>query len=789
MVCIMMQTYKVSEEDAEIVRKELDKIIQGYKRIILYPYGSIGRFAASYLQKFPGIEVIPADNLLKENGVMSRNQMASYLQKDEEVAVYITTVNKEFYDGLIDDKEMLQYSKDRLFRFKGSVRGNIQIESFIKGEMASVREEKAMDFARYLREKEVSVCDNQFYAGRIFGTDAINMLPSGLAREVKYIKREIGTDYTDILGMEQEGLICRNPGNHVIPGYDCILQVGINESILMEEDEIRIMLLESLQIMIEHYQESAEKLDSFNGKRIAKACSNIKTKKPETMFEAIQLLILLHETVVQEAGCGSISFGRVDQYLYPFYKHDKEVGVLNDELAQEMIIEFWRKISELPMSWQNITLGGCLSDGVTDGCNELTIMGLEATRVVHADQPQVSLRNSGNMPKEIWDKALEVIASGGGMPSIVNDKVAIAAKEYVGIKRTEAVNYGVMGCVELCIGGKEYAHTEGMRLNLAKVLEIVMQEADKMKITDFRKFLDYYYAKLDKYIRRLCDFLDVAGDYYGRQWPVPYLSLFMEGCRESGRDVTQKGTRYNLSTICLVGFGTTVDGLEAIRECIFERQEITWKSLREQLENNFTDESVRNLLIKCKKYGNDLESSNQIAKDLTAHIQDVVEKYNRKGPSRVIQLGYYTSYFHSDFGKMTGATPDGRYAGEALSPSFSASSGQDTSGPLALMNSAVCSDMSKFGNGMALDIRFTKSFLKNRENRDKLVEIIEGYFKKGGMEIQINCFDSDELRDAQIHPEKYKDLVVRVAGFSAYFIRLDEALQNEIIRRNANEAM
>lgn len=789
---------KISDKDKKVIEKSIHQLVNRYSKILIYPFGNIGKYAKKYFVERINVndyKVYAGDNYNYGNGVLSGEEIPDFLKENDDVAILFATQNAGFYH----DVQWKKYRdcKDRLFFMGDSIRMKIQVDSLINQEYESSMEKKRKDLVSFFREKPIQMQADDVFAGGIKNVPKLDMLPNNTHEEVNNIKKRTGIDFQGIIDWEQEGIICRNPGNHMIPDYEGVLKRGLKYyyTKLLSKRDSREEYVVALQTLIQRYGEAASKENIEFGEKIRNACKQIVQESPEHLYDAIQLLIFLHETVVDEAGCGSISFGRLDQYLYPFYKKDKKDGMITDEEAQIYINALWRKFAENEMSWQNVTLGGRIYDdaGVWhDGCNELTVMMLEASRVVRSDQPQISLRDSGEMPQMVWEKAMEILSLGGGIPSIFSDEIAIQAKKQVGVVDEDARNYGVMGCVELCIPGKEYSHAEGMRINLAKILEKtlhnVMQNNDFDKYKCFDLFLQDYLRTVKKVILYISEYIEVARNEYGKQWQVPYTSIFMQNCIESGRDVTDEGTIYNFSTICPVGFATTVDSLEAIREVVFEKKQINLSEVYKNLCQNLENEVLRNQLLECEKYGNDLVKPDEIAQILTNSIFEAVKEASALY-GRNIQLGYYTSYFHSDFGKKTGATADGRKRGLPLSPSYSAMSGMDKNGPLALMNSATKMDMTGFSNGMALDVRFTKGFLQNKENQVRLISAIRGYFAKGGMEIQINCFDNEELMDAQKHPENHRNLVVRVAGFSAYFINLDRELQDEIIKRNANEAL
>lgn len=344
-----------------------------------------------------------------------------------------------------------------------------------------------------------------------------------------------------------------------------------------------------------------------------------------------------------------------------------------------------------------------------------------------------------------------------------------------------------MGCVELCIPGKEYAHTEGARLNWAKVLEDLLADMQNKKnfsrVLTFNDFYHMYKQHLLDTARKICEFIDFASGMYPRRWSVPFATVFMDGTRENGRDVTDNGTIYNNLTINCVGIATAVDSLQAVKELVYERKTISLEQLADICLTNKGYEVYIDEMLKCKKYGNDYDEVDLLATELIAVFNKTVTEYPLKYRTGKMMVGYYSSYFHADFGNYTSATPDGRKAWTPLSPSLSPSSGKDKNGVLSYINSANKIDMSTMSNGAALDLKYTPTFFDKRENRDALKTVIQTYFEKGGLEVQINVIDREELLDAKKHPENHMNLIVRVSGFSAHFVNLDSNLQDEIIRR------
>lgn len=674
-----------------------------------------------------------------------------------------------------------------------------------KMQNSSSIKKKAYALSVYFKMKPIFIDEDDILAGHIGGDGDLDMVPSSftiLISKLRNDKKDVLSLIKDIEILEKEGVFCSNFGQHVAVSYNKLITQGINDRIKLLEKkyissinnknedfyESMLILMKSFQQLILRYAKLAEEKykesGNINLQYIAKSCNWIAFNSPRNLLEAVQLLLISHECIVSEAGSGSISFGRLDQYLYPYYKKDIDSGVLSYEQAQKIISALWYKISEYELSWQNVTIGGIDENG-NDVCNDLTIMCMNASMEVRGDQPQLSLRVSKSMPQHVWDKAMELINLGMGFPELYNDELAMKAKINSGkVQPDEAWNYCIVGCVELMMPGREYGHTEGARINWAKILENMLHREQTWEIKTFSEFYCQFKQELKEITEKICNFIDIASDLYPKYWSTPFTSLFMDGCIEKAKDVTDCGTIYNNLCINCVGFASTVDSLQAIEELVYKDKIVSLPQLSLLLKSDFEDnKNLQSKMINCSKYGNDINDVDSKASDLAEFFTEILDTYKLQYRDGKVQTGFYTSYFHADFGKLTGATPDGRKSGMPLSSSLSAMSGMDKSGPTALINSANSINMERFGNGMVLDMKFTSDFLKIKKHAVALQLLVEEYFRSGGMEIQFNIIDKETLIEAQKNPQQYSNLIVCVSGFSAYFVSLDKLLQDEIINR------
>lgn len=675
----------------------------------------------------------------------------------------------------------------------------------------------------FLETKEVNLSADDILAGHGQFLDWKYSNP-GYYEEIEKLRenRELTEEQKQVLdqveaGMKM-GLFSRYPSGHVIPGYDMLLQTGYDKLIDTAREAGRgaegeradfckaaLLTLQGAQTNILRYAQAARDLLEEQKEeecvkrlsRMAKACEKVAHEAPTSFYEAVQLLWLAHEATTAEQVCGSLSFGRLDQYLYPFYQKDREDGVLSREEAEEIIQALWIKISGLQRGFQNVTLGGMDMNG-KDQCNDLTMMCLEASRLVHTDQPSIALRVHPGMPDEVWEEAMRVLQTGIGFPALFNDPVIIPTRERMGASTQEAYNYGIVGCVEPSVPGKEYGHTEGFRINWVKILELMLHGGtcpvtgeyyalqEQHDLEEFQTFEPFYQWLLREfaYAERVgIEYLQMADAQFATFWPTPYVSSLMDGCLEKGRDVTAGGTGLNLSTINAAGMANLVDSLVAIRDGVFRHHWLSLTEFPDILRADFKGyEALQSRLSRLPKYGNGIEEIDAIYRELSDLFIDVAEPYvNPRGGN--YQIGFYSVEMHTFMGKLTGATPDGKPAVIALANSTSPVQGIESFGPTAIMQSVLKTPMDRLSNGVVLDLKFHPVFFEQSCHKNAMRTLIQVFFRQGGQEIQFNVIDKETLLDAKKHPEEYQDLVVRVSGFSAFFVALDPVTQDEIIAR------
>jgi formate C-acetyltransferase len=389
------------------------------------------------------------------------------------------------------------------------------------------------------------------------------------------------------------------------------------------------------------------------------------------------------------------------------------------------------------------------------------------------------------MPGDLWNQTMDLLGTGLGFPALFNDAVCIPAKIKAGVSRDDAAEYGIVGCVELSACGKEYAHTEALRINWAKILENLLHELDPETPPDsFEELLGLYLGKMRTVCGEALAACTLLDENYSGHWPSPFLSATMDGCIQNGKDVTDGGTVYNLSAVNAAGMANTVDSLLSLKKFIYDEKRFTLTRYMDMLDHDYEgyDEERAHILARCPRYGSDDEAA-----ELMGRISDVFMDIctgTRGARGGRYQAGFYSVESHGILGERTGALPDGRKQGVSLANGFSPVQGTEKNGPTVVLHSAVSVDHTMLANGMVLDMKFSADFFNHQNNRDAVRALIKTYFRMGGMELQLNVVDRETLVDARRNPSAHRDLIVRVSGFSAYFVTLPETVQEEIIARS-----
>ena len=542
---------------------------------------------------------------------------------------------------------------------------------------------------------------------------------------------------------------------------------------------------------------------------IARICRKVPANPAENFWEAIQSFWFIQLIIQLESNGHSISPMRFDQYMYPYYKISEDSMSMSD--MQELLDLLWVKFTEInkvrdwgstkafggyPM-FQNLIVGGVDRDG-KDATNELSFMCLQSTANTQLYQPSISIRIHEGTPDSLYMKSAEVTRIGLGMPAYYSDRVCIPALLGRGLSREDARDYGIIGCVEPQVAGKTEGWHDAAFFNMAKVLELALNDGYCSKcdmqlglktggMTSFKSFddvVDAYKKQMEYFVKLLVisdNSVDIA---HGQRVPLPFLSSMVANCIAEGKTLQDGGAHYNFTGPQGVGVGNVADSLAAIKKLVFEEKALTLAELKELLETNFEGkEDMRQMLInRAPKYGNDNDEADELARMGALVYCQEVEKYtNPRGGQ--FQAGLYPVSANVPLGTMVGATPDGRKDGTPLADGVSPVSGRDNLGPTAAVKSVAKLDHEIASNGTLLNQKFHPNALKDERGLRNLNAVTETLFLNGGFHVQYNVVSRETLLDAQKNPEKHRGLVVRVAGYSAFFTALDPSLQQDIIAR------
>ncbi|MEA1939160.1 MAG: trans-4-hydroxy-L-proline dehydratase, partial [Candidatus Caldatribacteriota bacterium] len=549
--------------------------------------------------------------------------------------------------------------------------------------------------------------------------------------------------------------------------------------------------------------------------KIAEVCDYVPANSPRNFWEALQMYWFVHLGVVTELNTwDSFNPGRLDQHIYPFYKKEMEEGTLTRDKAKEILECFWIKFNNQPAppkvgitlaesgtytDFANINNGGLKADG-TDGVNEFTYLIMEVIDEMRLLQPSTNIQLSEKSPDKFLKKACKIIRKGWGQPSVFNAEEVIEEMLRQGKSLEDARCGGTSGCVETGAFGKESYILTGY-FNLVKVLEITLnngfdpqtgkkigiETGDLLTFKSFTELITAFKKQLHHFMDIKIKGNNIIEKLYADYMPAPFLSIIVSDCIEKGKDYNAGGARYNTNYIQGVGIGSITDSLSSIKCHVFDNKDISMDKMLTALKENYkNDEITRQIFLnKTPKYGNDNDEADDIMKTIFNLFYGEVNgrKHTKGGVYRINML---PTTCHIYFGSVIGATPDGRRAEQPLSEGISPVQGADRFGPTAVMKSAAKMEQVKTG-GTLLNQKFTPQLLEGKEGIDNLAHLVRAYFKLGGHHIQFNVINADTLRAAQKDPEKYRDLIVRVAGYSDYFNNLSKTLQNEIISRTEHK--
>lgn len=556
----------------------------------------------------------------------------------------------------------------------------------------------------------------------------------------------------------------------------------------------------------------AEREKNFNRadelREIGRICGKVPEHPAETFHEAVQSMYFIHLISQIESGGNSISLGRIDQNLYPYYKQDLKADRITPDRAKELIVLTFLKINEIwnvleeayipggegteGKTTQNVVVGGIGTNG-EDATNELSYIGLEAYADIRTVQPNFGVRLSEKSPDNFLLRAVEYTRDGVLM-HFFNDDAIVRSLVEAGHTIEDARDYGVVGCLEPNAQGKTFGSTFADQFNGIKCVEFALsngidnvsgsrsgiETGDPSTFQSFEDVWNAYDKQITHFIGQMTKGMECLDRAIAEMVPSPFASSMIYGPVEKGVDLTRGGALYNSTGVQFMGFSNVVDSLYAIKKAVFDDSEFTIEALSKWLAANWMDADDKRayFLNKIPKYGNDDDNVDAMAARVLNHFCDVLSKHeNYRGGK--FWPGIFTVGFHLAFGAFTAATPDGRCAGDILGNGITPSEGRALSGPTALMNSVTKLPLKRVYNGVNLNMRF----LGDKIRTDNLASLIKAYFAGMGHQVQFNMVDSEILRDAQKTPDQYRDLAVRISGYSVLFTGLSDTAQDEIINR------
>jgi formate C-acetyltransferase len=545
---------------------------------------------------------------------------------------------------------------------------------------------------------------------------------------------------------------------------------------------------------------------------IAEVCRRVPEHPARTFREAIQAVWFIHLIAQIESGGNSVSLGRIDQILHPFYAADRAAGRITPSEARELLAllflktnECWNILEEafIPggegiegKTTQNVTVGGMGKDG-RDATNEVSWLGLSAFADVRTVQPNFGVRLAPDAPGDFFLAALEYAKDGVPL-HLFNDAAVVRALVDAGHTVEDARDYGVVGCLEPSAQGKTFGSTFAVQFSGIKCLELALangvdnvfgvpvgpETGDPLAFADFEDVWRAYDAQVEHFMSQMARGMEAMDAAIADLVPSPFASAMIDGPLDKGIDLTRGGAVYNSTGVQLIGFANTADSLYAVKKAVFDDRAVPMAELVRCLSEDWQDgeETRAYLLNKVPKYGTDVDDVDAMAARVLTHFCDhVIRRKNFRGGR--YWPGVFSVGFHVGFGAFAAASPDGRWAGSVLGNGITPTDGNALAGPTALLRSVTKLPLARAVNGVNLNLRFHPS----RVRPEILRALLKAYFDRGGVQVQFNMIDSAILREAQARPEEYRDLVVRVSGYSALFTGLSETAQDEIIARTEYE--
>ena len=639
--------------------------------------------------------------------------------------------------------------------------------------------------------------------------------------EISEISKVVKINQTD----HAQGHICPNVKEWLELGPAGVIAkaeknlVGANAS-QQEFYRCVILVMQGVQKFMQRYADLLEeKADSYpkytaSMRELAKICQNLQNRPAQSFHEALQSTWFLFVVLHMESNASSFSPGRLDQILYPYYQKDLTEKKMDDDQALEMIECLWLKFNEIvylrnknsakyfagfPIGF-NVAVGGQDENG-NDASNALSHLLIQAQEDIGLPQPNLSVRLFEHTDQALLTHAVKCVSKGSGMPQFFNDKAIVSPLMDLGISKQDALNYAIVGCVELTTHGNNLGWSDAAMFNMNKVLELTLNHGkclltgkqmgpDLGSLSTYASFSDLeaaYQKMMDYFIEKMIPCCEGVEKAHIDCLPTPFLSAVIDDCMDKGMDVTAGGAHYNLSGIQMIQVANLADSLAAIKEQVYDKKKVDASHLEKALQNNFVgDEVLRQMLLhRVPKYGNDVAWVDELGAKWALYFREQLRKYKnyRNGP---YHTGMYTVSAHVPMGQNVGASADGRFAQDPLADGgLSAVYGRDIQGPTAVLKSVSKMDNSCTTNGGLLNMKFLPDFFKTEAGITKFCNFLRAFVDLEVPHIQFNVVSKENLLDAQKHPDQYRSLTVRVAGYTAYFTELAGDLQNEIIARTS----
>jgi len=639
--------------------------------------------------------------------------------------------------------------------------------------------------------------------------------------EISEISKVVKINQTD----HAQGHICPNVKEWLELGPAGVIAkaeknlVGANAS-QQEFYRCVILVMQGVQKFMQRYADLLEeKADSYpkytaSMRELAKICQNLQNCPAQSFHEALQSTWFLFVVLHMESNASSFSPGRLDQILYPYYQKDLAEKKMDDDQALEMIECLWLKFNEIvylrnknsakyfagfPIGF-NVAVGGQDENG-NDASNALSHLLIQAQEDIGLPQPNLSVRLFEHTDQALLTHAVKCVSKGSGMPQFFNDKAIVSPLMDLGISKKDALNYAIVGCVELTTHGNNLGWSDAAMFNMNKVLELTLNHGkclltgkqmgpDLGSLSTYASFSDLeaaYQKMMDYFIEKMIPCCEGVEKAHIDCLPTPFLSAVIDDCMDKGMDVTAGGAHYNLSGIQMIQVANLADSLAAIKELVYDKKKVDASHLEKALQNNFVgDEVLRQMLLhRVPKYGNDVAWVDELGAKWALYFREQLRKYKnyRNGP---YHTGMYTVSAHVPMGQNVGASADGRFAQDPLADGgLSAVYGRDIQGPTAVLKSVSKMDNSCTTNGGLLNMKFLPDFFKTEAGITKFCNFLRAFVDLEVPHIQFNVVSKENLLDAQKHPDQYRSLTVRVAGYTAYFTELAGDLQNEIIARTS----